>query len=748
MDKRPTGRLISNLIHILSISLSFAAGVIAIIFFKNSNYQLNKPSLITLIIGEFISILSLPLLFFNSRLSIIWSLLSINLISSFISLGARLSLFNFSIKANVFQNDLKSQNLLISLFTLIIASQFFHGFTLSSYFNSLFQFYQQNNDPESQRQFDIENLKEKVISLKASAATLVDNRKVSGNQESTTSTKATTTTKDSQQTNGNTDQQSSIFQSTKSRFSSKKDFNSLTNHELKSIIPKNYNNVQNIAQLYSIKKLSIINQSSSSADITATPAKNHRNSNRLSSTTTTSSSQKIDDSIKNAQNAKNLSLERDALKRIPSALLPPHLKPQTSNLTKNQHILSKYQNRSISQPGNLNNLWEFQRKDEFNSNNQDDDNLQNLDQNENVPELIPRAITIENFYPLRTQHNISMEDDNGIRTIAPIDYDQGKFNNFNVNQLKNGFEPEHLLKSGNFDSLDPPINHDQYNDRFTINDDDNDNYSIPDDVQSSHVSTSSTEEALKIVENVQQASSNEFDLNDVIDQSRSSLNLERLNTPNNNNNHLTKSKSYSPHKSIFRGHGHGHGHGNHGYQQIEGNNIGHYRKNSSVSFKNFSVSMPSSPKKKSIMNNSPSKKAKFKKNLSLSNIVFKIDSSLNNSNDSDSEIPNLSYVHDLQSSPSKKRRSSITPSFATTNDIDTHSKQQHQPHNSTTTPSKHKHNNSQLAVTSSNNSPNSNWSENSHISIFPADVIGEYDKEKWKTMQRLQLVKDQETIAQ
>jgi hypothetical protein len=118
----------------------------------------------------------------------------------------------------------------------------------------------------------------------------------------------------------------------------------------------------------------------------------------------------------------------------------------------------------------------------------------------------------------------------------------------------------------------------------------------------------------------------------------------------------------------------------------------HSRKNSSISFKGvMSPSTGSSPKRRTSLRGSPRKLGL--KNLSLSSIVYK----------EPDDTPNFSYVHELQSSPKKTSR--VTPRKEPLGD-------------------------------------KSNTPESTHSgkSVFPTEVIGEYDKEKWKTMVRLQLV--------
>lgn len=619
MTRRPLGRW-SCLVQLFSVSLSIATAVIAILVLKQHEQTLSRASIICLTAGELLSVLSMPLLLFNLKTTL-WIIIILGVLSSALSLGAGFSLINSLISSSIPTKT--NTRLLCSLLALMISSQLFHGLSLSAQIHSLYDL--KNTLITEQERNDLESLKEKVISLKASAATLVENRKTSGNQESVAT--------NSDNFKDNDEQQSSLFQSTKSRFSSKASLVSSNN--------VNKSTKLTVPPFYSIKKLSIINQSSSSTNISTVHS--HQQSIDTATAPTDSSS-------KDALTAKNLSLERDALKRIPSALLPPHLRPQPRQ-------------QQLSKPASLLALKTSQSQ-------------MNLTQGvlkDNIPESIPRAATFSNIFT-----NPPLEQNNGIRTITPTDYEKS-FEKFQFNHLRAPVEPpKRLMKSAHFGEFSAT---DKENDeRLSLTDEEAEEVA-------SYVSNKSTEEALKLVQDAQEKGSNEF-IRDVIDQSKSSLKLKRVTTPTT----LTKSKSYSPHKSIFKNH--------------------HSRKDSStsVSFKNFSVSMPSTPKKKSIMN-SP-KKLKIK-NLSLSSIVFK---------DNEDEIPNLSYVHELQSSPSKKRRGSLITA---------------------TTPTKNKHFEKMLAE-KSNTTPDSSWSDNSHKSVFPSEVIGEYDKEKWKTMERLHLVKQEE----
>lgn len=628
MHQRPIGRS-SSLVHCLAVFLSIATAVISILILKQKTHDLSRSSIISLITGELLSVLSLPLLLFNSKTAL-WGLFTLGGLSTALSLGAGLALINNLISSNIVGN--MNPKLLTSLLSLIVSSQLLHGLSLSTHLHSIQDF--SHLFITEQEKHDIDSLKEKVVTLKASAATLVESRKTSGNQESVVNHQSIHS-----KNNQNSEQQSSIFQSTKSRFSSKVSLNSSNdvNKSNKLSIPS-----------YSIKKLSMINQSSSSTNISI--AQSHQPT--IETTTTP-----IDTNFKSALTAKNLILERDALRRIPSALLPPHLKPQTKQ--------EQQQQSSKPQPSLMIKTSQSQS------------NLTHGTLKENIPESIPRAATFSNIFT-----NPPFELNNGMTTITPTDY-ENSYENFQFNQLRAPIEPsKRLMKSAHFGEFSSA--EEEGEDKFSLSEDEEDVISN----NGSEVSNKSTEEALKFVQDAHEKGSNEF-IRDVIDQSKSTLQLERVTTPTT----LTKSKSHSPHKSIFKSH--------------------HNRKDSStsVSFKNFSVSMPSSPRRKSIIN-SP-KKLRIK-NLSLSSIVFK---------DTEEELPNLSYVHELQSSPSKKRRASVV----------------------TTTPTKNKHFDNILAE-KSNTTPESNWSENSHKSVFPSEVIGEYDKEKWKTMERLHLVKQQETL--
>lgn len=673
MLQRPIGRS-SCLIHLSSIILSIATAVIGIIILilKNPGHGLSLGSTIALIIGELLAVFSLPFLLLKSRSSL-WVLIPLNIISSALSLGAGLSLINFLITSapSSINTDPKW---IISLLALFISSQFFHGLSISNYIHTFQNF--RHMIAEEQDKDDIENLREKVISLKASAATLVESRKASGNQESV----SRANNDDNINGKNDKDQLSSLFQSTKSRFNSKVSLGPSSENINKVYQP-------NLIQSYSIKKLSMINQSCSSTNISLAQSRHP---------SFVSNSDPADSSSKEAQIAKNLSLERDALRRIPSALLPPHLKPQP----KQQLLSSQEQSlppHSFSQP----NLVLYK-------NHRSQSNLYNYGESvpslrETIPESIPRAATFNNLFAAsNTQH------DNGIKTITPTDYEKS-YEDFQFHQLRGPLEPsKRFQKSAHFGDFDPTDDEDELSVSQGDADNDMDEEAIEDDVVSD-ISNQSTEDALKFVQDAQEKGSNEF-IRDVIDQPKSNLELERVRTPTT----LTKSKSYSPHKSIFRGACH--------YRNHSTNNIHHGRKDSStsISFKNFSMSMPSSPRKKSIMT-SP-KKLKIK-NLSLSNIVFKPD---------DDDIPNLSYVHELQSSPSKKRRASMAICTPTKN---------FQNNNTSFSENKVLDN----KIEDKSNSPESNWSDNSHKSVFPSEVIGEYDKEKWKTMERLQLVKQEDS---
>lgn len=119
--------------------------------------------------------------------------------------------------------------------------------------------------------------------------------------------------------------------------------------------------------------------------------------------------------------------------------------------------------------------------------------------------------------------------------------------------------------------------------------------------------------------------------------------------------------------------------------------FGHSRMSSSLSFKGSPSKTSPSKASPGTSSKKPSPRKLRLQTLSLSSVVYK----------EETPTPDFSYVHELQSSPQKTR----TPQKA-------------------------------LEI-APKGTPESN---NSDRSVFPSDAIGEYDKEKWKTMRRLELV--------
>ncbi|KAH3686758.1 hypothetical protein WICPIJ_002237 [Wickerhamomyces pijperi] len=227
---------------------------------------------------------------------------------------------------------------------------------------------------------------------------------------------------------------------------------------------------------------------------------------------------------------------------------------------------------------------------------------------------------------------------------------------------------------------------------------------------------------------------------------------------------FSKARSHSPHKSLsFFKSSHS--------RQGSMNSSFTFGRTTSMS---YSASAPGSPKRRGA-NASPSKKLSIK-NLSLSNISFDVNNIATSAGgaqhpdntEDDSHIPNLAYLHELQKSPSPtKHHHHLSQSSTNTVIINSRRKSIHGKH-----PSMGKINESLLqskkesvintaaaataatATTanassnkSKNQSPNSKRSSNgstlSNGSLFPEEVIGEYDREKWRALQRLNMVENE-----
>lgn len=572
-----------------------AAGILGLLIYTNNKTIIpNSGSLLALSICHFIITLSFPFALINNKISHI-ALFIITLLSGLAILGAGLSYLNLSlIQYNLI---VANQNLFKAFNSLFLVSLITIGFSIGNiarHFNFEISIVDDlASNEEINEKFNPPQ--PNSISLKASAATLVDPNL------------------------NNLDNNSFMFSSI-SRIASK------VNGSMQSI---NNNTLNEKKNDYSIKKLSIIKQSNSSTDILNIPEDNSEKE-PIEHTATPVMSKIVD---VQPQPSKNLLVERDALKRIPSVLLPPHLRPQEKTVFSNFNKLQDPINFEAERP--------ILGKSKSHS-------------NYNIPEEIiqeiPRSTTVQEMYPYLNDskpgqlHTISLDDWNSKDDwFKKQEYLKSSSNSFQV------LEPEQTF--GKF------LN--EESDRFTITEpseiDRFDNTSVFYDQQES-----STEEVIKYVDN---AIKNDDFYESGIDQSYSTLHLDDL------------YKQNSPQKSIFKS---------------------PTRRNSNNSF--FSSSVPTSPRKGTRSSKSSPKKRRIK-NLSLSSIVYK---------DEDKSIPNFPYVLELQRRQSAAHIEVKVPQ----------------------TPIKETNNDS------SKNTPESNKSHNP----FPSEVIGQYDREKWKTLERLNLI--------
>ncbi|ONH66498.1 hypothetical protein BON22_3713 [Cyberlindnera fabianii] len=476
----------------------------------------------------------------------------------------------------------------------------------------------------------------KMVSLKASAATLVDTAGRHGDDYNSNSS------------NNNNYNPLSRSQSNRSKNSSKASLSAFSYKRSKTTTKGSIPN-------YSIKKLSVINQSSSTMNITELGSVKHSSSaNTIKSglfTPTISRSKDFESS------SKNMLMERDALKRIPPALLPPHLRPHDKNsFGQNQ--------RSGSDPM-------------ISTSHTTKDISHHYFQEEPVMQQIPRAATVNPIMPY-------FKENKGMRTISLEDYERN-YDRIQMSQ-NSGFQP--YRTSDLFSEL-PHEEHAKLEMEPIPSSDAIE--SIVELAQESAVSPDdSTDKAMKYLEDAQDAGNADQDmLKAAMDQQTSSINLQALEAFDTMS---TKGKGHSPHKSIF----------------------GHSRKGSQFSNRGNSMSMPGSPVRRSKSKRQSPRKLGIK-NLSLSSIVYK---------DDKNDAPDFSYVHELQNSPSRKKTAMTLPA------IDTN------------TPIK-RSKTVNVLQDATNTTPDSSWSEHSHHSVFPSEVIGEYDKEKWKTMMRLKMVGDE-----
>jgi hypothetical protein len=384
------------------------------------------------------------------------------------------------------------------------------------------------------------------------------------------------------------------------------------------------------------------------------------------------------------QPSKNLLNERDAIKRIPSVLLPPHLRPQEKKTTFSNFPMSQEQTPKLRSPAT------FQSECSHISHSQSfSDYRRDSIPEEGIIEQIPRSITVQELMLGRPDPSKV-----GLRTISLEDWERrGEW-----------LEQHEKFKTPSYSYL-PYQGPSVYNkaliaeesDKFTLADIDADKIdsSLSDHGHSINPdSENSTEEALKYVENAQDVKGDFYEGG--IDQSYSTLHLEEM---YNDQSSVYRTKTHSPQKSMFRAHS-------------QKSSV------SSFTFKGFSASVPSSPKKRRRSNKSSPKK-NIMKNHSLSSIVFKYDE--------EEAVPNFSYVHELQSSPSRRITSMINLENTKPGILETPTKAFK----------------SESKKTGSPTTPESNHSNAS----FPSEVIGQYDKEKWKTLQRLNMVQNTTTRA-
>lgn len=639
---------------ILSSVVSCGCGALGIVVYEQQK-SINRGAGLSLIVGELGSVLALPLWASRRPIMVKGSMLVIALMS-LLSAAAGVVLITDASWTSASQGEVEKALVGLYIFGLLIS-----GYSVGSMLETYEQWMSHDSavrvdryDDEKQSSKTTES--NRVVSMKASAATLVDHF---------LSTRPSTA-------------QSTVDQAFR-----------LGSISLSTL--RNSNSRQKLVQPqdYSIKKLSVINQSQSSTELSGVENKNlprGLSNNSLGSQLATFLPPPSEPS-EGDNKASDLDLnndgvimrERDAINRIPSVLLPPHLRP-TNDGGLNDKICPQ-----LNSTNQLIHAAQSQHGDA-------------MMYNEPVIQTIPRAMSLDAL--------TNPEHTGELRTISLEDYEKNRMDPY---MSTNVFQSAPQLSQ---------IRQTCANLQTIVTDD-----------ELVDLEQTATDEAMKLIEDARKA--DEEELRSCINQTSSDLNLKRLKTPTTANT----SKSSSPHKSIF----------------------GHSRMSSSISFKAFTTSMnasphgsTSSPRKRTSQRNSPKKLGSLK-NLSLSNIVYKTDNDCDYDDDHTS-VPEFPYVHELQSSPT--RRKSVltlgTPrrgSIQTLSTMKAHNEPL-QPHSSSIPQTPLKGSRDEPAILSertntSTGTHNSPGSCSSTQSVFPHEVIGEYDKEKWKTMVRLNMVSDQ-----
>ncbi|KAH3672004.1 hypothetical protein WICMUC_004511 [Wickerhamomyces mucosus] len=594
---RHSNHLIASLSIVISSLISITTGVLGILIICHNSLNNNiKIPLVVLVAGLLLEIIALPLSFVN-----IYIISLITSASSFITLGAGLSFIHFALFKSL-DIHLLQVTLFEPFFLLLFSTVLLKGFTISTTsFHHSTLFTEDFNNLEDEGQIPrgkLKTLEDRYISMKPSSATLVDHSRMEDR-----------------------------FGRSRSLLSAKPSISSFAAFE-------NFDTKKSPIIDYSIKKLSVINQSTSSANISqsskVTADNNGTDLSECPSTTPT-----LPRFIDSSQD-KNVILERDALNRIPTALLPPHLKSQEKPIRRSNSLFEKPTLSRLNFQTNFSPIAMTR---------------------DALIQEIPRAHTFQDIQPFSNDHG-------KINTITLENWEAHQESYKKQTNLMAPFQPTLPFKGSDFLKKEDLSLEIENEDQISIN---------------------STNEALKFLEGAKHSNDDHIFQTAMTDKTQSTIHLDTL------DHNTNKPKSHSPHKSsIFRSHS---------------------QKSSITSIipLKLSASVPTSPKKKSPHKSSPSKMLQIK-NLSLSNIVF--------DEKYDEAIPDLSYVHELQRSP-KKRSKSLSKKELKTPNKDT-PLDYLTPTNFTTTPE----------------------SIHSQRSIFPSDVIGEYDREKWKTMERLNLIKD------
>lgn len=386
-------------------------------------------------------------------------------------------------------------------------------------------------------------------------------------------------------------------------------------------------------------------------------------------------------------------IERAAINRIPSALLPPHLKAPG-------HTLPRCQSNIEPLPTNKKNSMPF---------------LYNYDNQVIMPD-IPRAQSVAAFPFITSTTTVGKSVDNeALRKLSKLDWlaNPAPFRSTATNSRQS--PPTHSN----------PSEQELPKDDLTFSSESDGDRSV----------NSGGLAALGYFDSARNSISEPHDFfQSAIDATPMQFDDVQLDMEHTAGT-KSRSNSHSPHKSI---------------SFLKS----HSQQNSMSSFtfgRSSSVqSAPGSPKRR--IQRSPTRKLSIK-NLSLSSIVF--DDSESHNDQDGSDIPDLTYVHELQKSPSKQslpqqqagRRKSMHskhPSMSKIHENNvnmTPRRQQHHTEDFLDTPATirnedaiKKDGEEEQAVQSTPES------YNSRTSIFPSEVIGQYDKEKWKTMERLNMV--------